>query len=139
LSQTVRTGLILSLAGAILDFSSGYLFFAHSTTTTNDMGVSMVNHNSSAIYWGIGIVILGALLVITAIIGNSSVGMRRMSFFGTLMVPYGVLMVLIGASMYSNISPMMQGSLVLSGGMFLVGALMIVNGFWMRRGMSRKM
>ena len=54
LNQTKQAALILGFVGAFLDIYSGYSFLAESTTTSNDMGVIMTVHNSSALAWGIG-------------------------------------------------------------------------------------
>lgn len=132
MNQSTQIGLALSFAGALLDFSSGYLILTQSMSTTNEMGVTMVHYNSAAIAWGIGIVVLGVALIATALL-STSIAVGRMRFSGLLMVVYGVIMILVGASMYSNIAPMMEGVVALSTGMFLVGALMMVNGFLMRR------
>ena len=97
------------------------------------MGVIMTEHNSTALAWGIGVSGLGAVLIITAIVSLSSSGKTRTHLFGSLMIVYGVAMLLIGGSMYSGIAPMMEGAFLSSAGMFAVGALMILNGALMSR------
>ena len=133
LNRITLTGLILGFAGAALDFSFGYLIFVQSMVTTNTMGVSMIEYNSFAVVWGIGLFGLGVLLIITAIASVSSFGNMRMRIFGLLMVVYGVAMLLIGELMYSQIAPMIAGSILSSVGMFVVGFLMILNGVLMVR------
>jgi len=133
LNRITLTGLILGFAGAALDFSFGYLIFVQSMVTTNTMGVSMIKYNSFVVVWGIGLFGLGGLLIITAIASVSSFGNMRMRIFGLLMVVYGVAMLLIGELMYSQIAPMMVGSILSSVGMFVVGFLMILNGVLMVR------
>ena len=133
LNHITLTGLILGFAGAVLDFSSGYLIFVQSMVRTNTMGVSMTEYNSFALVWGIGLFVLGGLLIITAIASVSSFGNMRMRIFGLMMAVYGVVMLLVGESMYLQIAPMMAGSFLTSVGMFVVGFLMILNGVLMVR------
>ncbi len=130
---TKSTGFVLGIAGAFLDFSAGYLLLTQSMTTTNDMGVTNVEYNASTISWGVGIIALGAVLLITALVSVSTIGIKRMRFMGVIMVIYGATMLFIGASMYSRIASMMEGSLALSFGMFLVGGLMVLNGIVMQK------
>ncbi|HEV2225887.1 MAG TPA: hypothetical protein VGR56_03670, partial [Nitrososphaerales archaeon] len=89
LSSVGLFGVLLAVAGSILDFYSGYQILAQSTT--NDMGM-VVQYTGSGLVWGVGIIILGAALVVTAPAVVSSFGMRRMRTFGTLMVAYGIIM-----------------------------------------------
>ncbi|MHB2036916.1 MAG: hypothetical protein ACYCPW_09290 [Nitrososphaerales archaeon] len=133
MNRITLSGFILGFAGAILDFSSGYLIFVQSMVTTNTMGVSMTEYNSFAVVLGIGLFVLGGLLIITAIASVSSFGNMRMRIFGLMMTVYGVVMLLIGELMYSRIAPMMAGSFLSSAGMFAVGFLMILNGVLMVR------
>ena len=128
-------GFILAIAGAVLDFNSSYSFFMGSEVTTSSMGVTIMRYNNSSIDWGVVFAVLGAALTCTAVANISSVGMRRMSLFGGLMIIYGVVMLALSFLMYSGITPMMQqNSLVISSvGMFIVGALMCANG-WLMRG-----
>ncbi len=96
----------------------------------------MVHYSGSAIAWGVFVTILGVLLVVTAVANVSLIGMKRMSLFGLLMVLYGLVMLLLGALMYSGVIPLMMEknfALVSSLGMFVVGALMLVNGSIMTR------
>lgn len=124
-------GVFLAVAGSILDFYSGYQILAQSTT--NDMGMVVMQYAGSGLVWGVGIIILGAALVITAPAVVSSFGMRRMRTFGTLMVAYGIIMLFVGISMYRGVTPMTQG-ITLSGlGMLVVGPLMVFNGAIMWR------
>ncbi|MFI5421794.1 MAG: hypothetical protein ACHQ1H_12565 [Nitrososphaerales archaeon] len=128
------SGIILSAAGALLDFFAGYLILSQSTITTMEMGVTMSHYNSNALVWGVGISLLGVILVVTEIVSLTSIGMGRMNIFGFLMMGYGVLMLFIGTAMYSGVAPMMNYSVESSAGMFVAGALMLVNGGLMVRG-----
>lgn len=133
MNRTAYLGLSLGLVGALLDFSTGYLILTQAMMTTNEMGVNMTEYNSSALAWGIAIFVLGAILLVTAIASVSSVGKRRMDLFGVLMTVFGVAMLFIGGAMYSRVTPMMAGYFLSSLGMFVVGALMVLNGILMRR------
>ena len=130
------SGIILSAAGAVLDFFAGYLLFSQSNTTTMVMGVTMSHYNSDGLVWGVGISLLGVVLVLTEIVSLSSAGMGRMKIFGFLMMGYGVVMLVIGTAMYSGITPMMNYSALSSAGMYAAGALMMVNGALMLRNTS---
>ncbi|HEY6282721.1 MAG TPA: hypothetical protein VIW22_02225 [Nitrososphaerales archaeon] len=124
-------GVFLAVAGSILDFYSGYQILSQSTT--NVMGMVVMQYTSSGLVWGVGVILLGAALIITAPAVVSSFGMRRMRTFGTLMVAYGIIMLFVGISMYRGVTPMMQG-ITLSGlGMLVVGPLMVFNGVMMWR------
>lgn len=123
-------GVFLGFAGAILDFFSSYLILAQSTAS--EMG-TMAGPSSSGIIWGIGIATLGVLLAVTSFALVLPVSGARMGEFGALMVAYGLVMLFIGASMYSGITAMANGALFPAVAMFVFGTLMIVNGVLMRR------
>jgi len=137
LNRTTLAGVILGFAGAFLDFSSSYLILAQSATTIDNMGVKMTEYNSTSLTWGIGISVLGAVLIVTVISSLSSFGKTRMGVFGTLMIVFGVIMLLLGGSMFSGIVPMMEDSFFSSVGMFIVGALMVLNGVLMSQARHR--
>lgn len=127
-------GFVLAIAGALLDFASTYLIFMQSETKMQSvMGLPATPMNNSAIIWGVSLTILGAVLVVTAFASISSFGRNNMPTIGGLMLVYGIIMLFLGVSMFSGITPMMQGSLLSSIGMFIVGALMILNGIRMQR------
>lgn len=137
------SGLGLAIAGAILDFYSGSIFFSISVSTTSTMmGATTIHHSVAAEGWGIFLVALGVLLVLTAVLNLiASFGMKHMALFGILMMGYGAVMLVVGALMYFGVTPMMSQQyyivLVSSFGMFAIGALMVVNGALMvrRKGM----
>lgn len=124
-------GMVLGFAGALLDFYSGYLLLTSSSMDTSDMGM-IAQSNASGLVWGIGIAALGVVLAVTAL-ATRSLMRTRMRDLGGLMMVYGVAMLFIGTSMYAGITSMTQGALFPSLGMFVVGALMIVNGVMMWR------
>ena len=132
---TNLTGFVLAIVGALLDFASAYLILSGSVTMVqNGMGMNSVQVMSdSAIIWGVGIFVFGVVLIITAYLSISNYGRIRMRTVGGLMLAYGVIMFLIGGSMFSGITPMMQGSVLSSIGMFIVGVLMIMNGILMQK------
>ncbi|HZW84855.1 MAG TPA: hypothetical protein VFE91_03000 [Nitrososphaerales archaeon] len=120
-------GVVLGLAGALLDFYSGYLIL-----TQSGMG-GMLGGTVTGLAWGVGISVLGVMLLVTAVASTMPVGRQRMKAFGGMMLLYGFVMLLIGASMYSGVTPMMTGATTSGVGMLAVGALMIANGAMMSR------
>jgi hypothetical protein len=125
-------GVFLAVAGALLDFYSGYLILAQSAMTTNDIGMVIPQYAPSALGWGAGILVLGVVLLVTALAIVTSFGMGRMKTLGALMALYGILMLFIGVSMYWGVTPMMQRAALPGLGMLVVGALMVFNGAVMR-------
>ncbi len=77
----------------------------------------------------VGLYVLGGVVVLTGVLGITSIGMRWMETFGGLMLAYGAIMIVIGWLMYPI--PMMVGATVSSIGMFVVGILMIASGTFM--------
>lgn len=126
-------GVFLGLAGALLDFYSGYQILTASAMMTNEMGMTVTQYTPSGLAWGVGLSALGVMLLVTAIATVTSLGMRHMKSIGALMILYGVIMLVIGVSMYSEVAPMMGGAALSGPGMLVVGALMVVNGAVMRR------
>jgi hypothetical protein len=137
MKRSTFLGVVLAFAGAALDFFSSYQFVIQSRMTQNDMGVIMVEYDASSLEWGVGLSALGALLLGTALLNFTGLGMRKMHLFGILMATYGVIMLFIGFSMYSGIAPIMTERFLSSIGMFIVGFLMLGNGVGMTR--SRQM
>jgi len=127
LKRMAALGLVLSLLGALLDFASG---------TAVLRGLSMMEPMSlqqTAIPWTISLYSLGIVLVITGLLGVSSVGLIRMRTMGFLMLLYGITMVGVGALMYEGYTPMMANTALLGLGMMGVGIVMLVNGVLMAR------
>lgn len=114
-------GVVLGLAGALLDFASGYLLMTQG-------GMARAN-----MVWGVGIFALGLVLAATALASVYLAGAGQMGGFGALMILYGLVMLFIGGVMLSGVVSMMTGALLSGTGMVLVGILMIVNGLAMRR------
>lgn len=133
LSRVGLFGVFLAVAGSLLDFYSGYEILTQSAMATNDMGMVVTRYTTSGLAWGVGIIILGVALIVTAPAAVSSFGMHSMKIFGTLMTSYGIIMLFIGISMYRGVTPMMQGIAVSGLGMIVVGALMVFNGAVMWR------
>ena len=123
-------GLVLGVAGALLDFYSGYQLLAGPTTMPGEM---VTVRGGPSLAWGVGISALGAVLVVTTLAMLLPRGARMMEEFGALMVVYGAAMLFIGLSMYLGATSMMQGAAASGVGMLIVGVLMIVNGARMRR------
>ena len=97
-----------------MDFVSGSLFL-------------MADPRLSA--WTVGLYFFGGVVVLTGILGITSIGMRWMETFGGLMLAYGAIMIVIGWLM--NPIPMLVGATLASLGMFAVGILMIASGTFM--------
>lgn len=129
--ETGLFGMVFGLAGALLDFYSGYLLLTHTGMDEPSMGVITANSASGSV-WGVGVVALGVVLAVTAFVTLLSMA-TRMRDLGALMLVYGAAMLFIGASMYAGITSMAQGAIFPASGMFLVGALMLANGVMMRR------
>jgi hypothetical protein len=132
LSAVGLLGVLLAIAGALLDFYSGYQILRQSAMTTNGMG-DIVTPAPSVLAWGAGITALGVVLLVTAFAMGTSIRMRRMKASGALMASYGIVMLFIGVSMYWGLTPMMQETALSGAGMLVVGALMIFNGALMWR------
>jgi hypothetical protein len=125
--------LALGLAGAALDFYSSYEIMSYPATT---MGMASGVAVSGTI-WVAGLTALGVLLVATAVASLSSFGASRMALFGGMMVVYGVVMLLVGATMGAGMSPAMQTSSFTGLGMLMVGAAMVANGSMMLKSGDR--
>lgn len=120
-------GLLLSIVGAILDFASGAFILQ---TLSTPVGTGMVASGVQSTAWGWTLLLfaMGALLLITGVLGITPLAMRRMRFFGVIMILYGIVMLVIGSFMSFGIAPMMRGGLVSGLTMLMVGLGMIVNG-----------
>ncbi len=131
-SNLAVIGFVLSLVGAILDFSSATLIVRgpSSMSMGGDMGMqTMVN---PSVFWPILLYSLGAILIATGLLGITKIGMGRMRLFGGLMILYGILMLAIGGSMIVGVTLMMSG--MISGvAMLFIGSAMIGNGVLMAR------
>lgn len=133
--KAVVSGFVLGVLGSFLDFTSGYLILSRAMTSTNEMGTMINTYSLSNLAWSISLFVLGAIILITSLASISKAGLARMHLFGTLMIAYGIIMLFVGGTMFARIAPMMNGYLISSAGMFVVGALMIANGALMNRRM----
>ena len=124
-------GVVLGLAGGLLDFYSGYQIVVQNPMTYV-MG-HPASYSSTGMVWGAGLVALGVVLVATSLAALSPRGVRMMKEFGELMIVYGVAMLFVAASMYYGVAPMMGGALASAIAMAAVGLLMLGNGFQMAR------
>lgn len=127
LGVTRLFGVFLGLAGALLDFYSGYLFL-----TPSVMG-GPIGGTAANLAWGVGVSVLGVVLLVTAVASARPLGRLRMKTFGEMMALLGIMMLLIGASMYFGATPMMTGATLSGIGMLAVGTLMLANGSLMSR------
>ncbi|MFQ6011982.1 MAG: hypothetical protein ACE5KG_07400 [Nitrososphaerales archaeon] len=126
-SNLAVIGFILSLVGAILDFSSGTLIFQGPSSMSMGGEMSMQPMISAGVAWPILLYSLGAILLATGLLGLTKIGKERMRLFGGLMVLYGIVMLVIGGAMIAGVTLMMSG--IISGvAMLFIGAAMIGNG-----------
>lgn len=126
-SNLAVSGFVLSLVGAILDFSAGTLIVRGSSSMSTGGEMGMQPTGVAAVFWPILLYSLGAILIATGLLGMTKIGMGRMRLFGGLMVLYGVLMLAIGGSMIIGVTLMMSG--MISGvAMLFIGSGMIGNG-----------
>jgi hypothetical protein len=131
---TWAVGVLLSFAGAVLDFYSGYAILAQSNMI-NDMGI-FTGYTSTGLAWGIGVVSLGVVLAVTSLAFMLPSRMKRMGDFGVLMIVYGFAMLFIGSSMYLGLTATMNGAFFPASAMLALGILMIANGALMRSSQS---
>ncbi|MEK0326072.1 MAG: hypothetical protein QQN63_10250 [Nitrosopumilus sp.] len=126
-SNLAVIGFVLSLVGAILDFSAGTLIVRgpSSMSMGGEMGMqTMVN---ASVFWPILLYSLGVILIVTGLLGITKIAIGRMGLFGGLMILYGIMMLAIGGSMIVGVTLMMSG--MISGtAMLFIGAAMIGNG-----------
>ncbi len=104
-------GLVFAIAGAALDFASGYFVLSDSMMSTNKMGAMIDAYTTSGIVWGIRLFALGVLLLVTAPVTLTSPGVGHIGIFGVLMIVYGIIMLLVGSAMSLRVTPMMNGIL----------------------------
>jgi hypothetical protein len=134
MNRALAVALILALVGAAFDFASGYLIIASTMQPALiGMGMNIESIHTSAYGWGIGISAMGIVLIVTAFLSLTQLGKNKMGTFGILMISYGIIMLILGAAMYQQVTPAMKGAIVSGIGMFVVGALMIFNGAMMQR------
>ncbi|MBI3022932.1 MAG: hypothetical protein HYY68_04295, partial [Thaumarchaeota archaeon] len=68
-----------------MDFTSGSLFLMTGPSLSS---------------WTVGLYVFGGVVVLTGILGITSIGTRWMETFGGLMLAYGAIMIVIGWLMY---------------------------------------
>lgn len=122
-------GVVIGIAGSILDFYSGYRTLGQSTPAASDMAMG---NSAPGLAWGIGIIGLGFVLLVTSFASMLPTWANNMKGFGALMVVYGFVMLLIGVSMYLGLI-LMSGAFSPALGMLAVGVLMAANGVFMTR------
>ena len=129
-SRTASIGLILSAAGAVLDFTSA-TFILQITSDSSMLNTGMSTSMNSNILWSLLLYGLGVLLLIMGILGVTSFSDGRMPIFAGLMTLYGIIMLIIGVIMLIWIMPMTQEGNLINLGMFIIGFSMIINGILM--------
>jgi hypothetical protein len=123
------SGFMIGVIGGLLDFASATtLLINRGTQETGMMTVS-----NPSIWWILGLYVLGALVIVTAVFSIMSLGIRFSKLFSLLMMAYGGVMIASGLVMTTG-NLMGTTDLLLYGyGMLILGALMIVNGLTMIR------
>ena len=126
-SNLAVIGFVLSLVGAILDFSAGTLIVRGSSTMSMGGEMGMQTMVNASVFWPILLYSLGVILIVTGLLGITKIAIGRMGLFGGLMILYGIMMLAIGGSMIVGVTLMMSG--MISGtAMLFIGAAMIGNG-----------
>jgi len=123
------SGLILGLVGGVLDFASGAGLLVGGMQQT-PMENSSVSPQNEAL--ALGLFVLGATVIISAVISIMPVGRGHTKLLAGSMVAYGIVMLLVGGSMARGLVAMMSTPLY-GYAMVIVGILMIVNGSIMSR------
>lgn len=132
-STSAASGLIWGLVGGLLDFASGAQLSLGGMQQT-PMENTIVSPQNGVI--ALGLFALGAIVIITAVASMMPVGRGHPRLFSVLMVVYGLVMLLVGASMVGGLVAMMSTP-YLGYAMLVVGTLMIVNGSYMSRAPMR--
>lgn len=126
-SNLAVIGFVLSVVGAILDFSAGTLIVRGSSSMSMGGEMGMQTMVTASVFWPILLYSLGAVLIATGLLGITKIGMGRMRLFGGLMILYGIMMLAIGGSMIVGVTLMMSG-LISGTAMLFIGSAMIGNG-----------
>jgi hypothetical protein len=119
-------GFMLGVIGGLLDFGSA------STIALNQGGPMVASsYLMPGDAWAALLVVLGAVVVASAVLSVTMTGAGHFRGFSLLMVALGVVMAAIGALMSGG--SVAGSSLIFSYGMVIVGALMAINGVVMLR------
>jgi hypothetical protein len=128
----------LGVLGGIIDVVVGFLLLQggmmatqmEPTTMSGAMGFSSVTNLTA----GTLLVALGVVVFVTGVYSFGQLSIPRMRTIGGLMLVYGILMLLIGLSMFYGFGRMIMQAGFISGSlMLIVGVLMITSGSSMLR------
>jgi hypothetical protein len=122
-------GLVVGLVGGALDFASGTALFLGGAQEVMMGNTGMTRQNELL---ALGLFLLGAIVIMTAVVSVISLGKRHPKLLSGLMVAYGIVMLLVGGSMAGGLFSVMSTPLY-GYAMIIVGILMIVNGSSMSR------
>lgn len=127
---------MLGVIGGLLDLAVGFTL-AQSGFAPSAMGTGMMTGAGILMsdFWaGVFIAILGVAVLVTGFLAFRLTSMSQMRMIGGLMLVYGVLMLVIGFTMFYGLGMPMQGSLLSGSLMLVIGVLMIISGSNMVRG-----
>ena len=120
---------MIGVVGGIVDFASATTLLINRATQET----GMMNSTPSNLAWIVGLYVLGAAVIFSAVFSVMSPGFRFPRLFSALMMAYGVLMIASGWVMTTGTMQGTTGLLLYGYGMLVVGALMLVNGAAMMR------
>jgi uncharacterized membrane protein HdeD (DUF308 family) len=123
------SGFMIGVVGGLLDFASATNLLI--SRATQEPG--MVNSTPSNLAWIVGLYVLGAAVIISAVLSVMSPGFRFPRLFSALMMAYGAMMIASGWVMTTGNMLGTTDLLLYGYGMVVVGALMFVNGVTMVR------
>ena len=87
----------------------------------------------SSMWGGYFLLILGVVVLSTGVYVLTAGMMKKQTLIGELMLAYGVIMLIVGSSMFLQIFPMMQGSTLSGIVMVVVGIAMLYSGYGMTK------
>ena len=119
----MRFSVIVGAIGGVVDEAAGLVLLMRS------MGPDAM----SATWMGLGLMGLGAIVLVTTGFLIATPMDRSRIAFGGLMLAYGIAMLALGVVMLTGTVPMMSGSLLSGLAMILVGIGMLYSGVSMTR------
>ena len=128
----MRASVGLGLLGGAVDLAVGAILLLQTPMT---MMPSLAT--ALGFFAGIGLLALGVIVLVTALLMSRRGAMERGLRAGGLMLLYGALMLAIGGAMLGQVFPLMGGSLYSGITMIVLGVAMLVSGGSMARGRNR--
>ncbi len=127
---------LIGVIGGIVDLIAGGVLLQSSMRSSYQSGMmangqNMVAESGSSL-GGYFLIAFGLVVVCTGGFLLTAKGMRKSGLVGRLMVVYGVIMLLVAATMFAQLFSMMQGAYVSGTAMLLIGFLMLYSGLTMK-------